>query len=229
MASDGAREAAASLDWRAYCSRMLDRTHRLWEKQFGSVGDRRGLFRAVADVVDVETVLYPGSYVDLTPSLIWRSVTYVDVDRRANQFFTDTAGVEELLAEIGSDATHPEFRFIHADYSSELSLPESSFDLLISLYAGFVSEHCTQHLRVGGCLLVNPSHGDAAMASIDDRYELRGAVVAAGGSYRVDADQLDTYLVPKRDNDITAGFLRGSGRGVAYTRSPFAYLFERVR
>ncbi len=211
---------------------MLDRTRRLWEKQFQSVGDHRGLFGAVADAVDVGTVLYPGSYVDITPSLIWPLVTYVDVDRRANQLFADEAGVQDLLveygAETGDDAVRHEVRFVHDDYAHDLDLAHDSFDLLVSLYAGFVSEYCTRYLRPGGFLLVNPSHGDAAMASIDPRYRLHGVVLEDGGRYRVDSEALDTHLAPKRPVDITVEYLHESGRGVPYTESPFAYLFQRT-
>jgi hypothetical protein len=39
---------------------------------------------------------------------------------------------------------------------------------------------------------------------------------------------VDDYLVPKRNVEVTRESLHASGRGVAYTKSPFAYLFERV-
>lgn len=182
----------------------------------------------VADAVDVQTVLYPGSYVDIAPSLVWRSVTYVDVDRRARQFFADGVGVNELLTENGVDPETHEVRFVHADYTDDLDLAEDSFDLLVSLYSGFVSEHCTRHLRIGGSLLVNPSHGDAAMASLDPRYRLRGVVEVRSGRYSVRTSDLAAHLVPKRDVEVTAELLHQTGRGVPYTTSPFAYLFERV-
>lgn len=207
---------------------MLDRTRKLWETQDRAVGDRRPLFAAVAQGLDVSTVLYPGSYVDLAPSFVFPSVTYVDVDRRANQFFSDEEGVRALLAERGADPGRHTFRFLHADYQEPLALEERSFDLVVSLYAGFVSEHCTRYLRPGGHLLVNASHGDAAMASIDDRYRLAGVVRSRDGRYRLDGSGLERYLVPKRDVEITRESLHRSGRGVAYTTSPFAYLFERV-
>ena len=66
------------------------------------------------------------------------------------------------------------------------------------------------------------------MASIDPRYRLQAAVTSRSGDYAVDDRNLDTYLVPRRDVEVTAESLIASGRGVAYTRSPFAYLFERV-
>ncbi|MCB0954415.1 MAG: hypothetical protein KDB13_17160, partial [Microthrixaceae bacterium] len=92
----------------------------------------------------------------------------------------------------------------------------------------FVSEHCTEHLRVGGSLLVNPSHGDAAMASIDPRYELSGVVIADSGRYRVDTTDLEGYLVPKKPQAVTVAALHETGRAIGYTRSPFAYLFTRI-
>lgn len=192
------------------------------------MGDRQRLFRAVAEAVPAETVLYPGSYVDVAPSFVWAGVTYVDVDKRAMQFFGDREGVDELLAEHGADPDVHVVRFIHADYTDGVDLAASSVDLLISLYAGLIAEHCIHHLRVGGHLLVNSSHGDVAMASLDPRYRLSGVVVSNGGRYSVKTNELDTYLVPKRDIDITVDLLRETGRGVAYTKSPFAYLFERV-
>ncbi len=207
---------------------MLRRTEKLWASQDRHIGDRARLFAAVADHLDVATALYPGSFVDLAPSFVWPSVTYVDVDRRADQFFADTDGIDELLRRHDADPTSRTLRFVRADYQDALDLDPDTFDLLISLYAGFVSEHCTEHLRVGGHLLVNSSHGDAAMASIDDRYRLCAVVLSRSGGYTVSAAQLDTYLIPKRPIDVTGEYLHEWGRGVAYTTSPFAYLFERI-
>ena len=175
---------------------MQERTRQLWEKQDRHPGDRHRLFTAVAGAVQARRVLYPGSYVDLAPSFVWPSVTYVDIDRRAEKFFRDDVGVQELLVEHGVAHDDHSVHFIRADYTDPLDLGAGRFDLLISLYAGFVSESCTRHLRVGGTLLVNPSHGDAAMASIDPRFQLAAVVSSKSGEYAVDARNLDTYLVP---------------------------------
>ncbi len=92
-----------------------------------------------------------------------------------------------------------------------------------------MSEHCTRHLRIGGTLLANPSHGDAALASIDDRYELAGVVISRDGEYRVRTTDLDDFLVPKQTQEVSAERIHRTGRGVAYTEPAFAYLFARVR
>ncbi|MEO1056258.1 MAG: hypothetical protein AAFY28_05015 [Actinomycetota bacterium] len=208
---------------------MLAHTRSLWELQTRHGDDRVRLFAAVADALDsVDAVLYPGSFVDITASMVWHDVTYVDVDARAPRFFADTEGITEILNESGNGADGHRVTFFGQDYTDDLPVEHDHFDLLISLYAGFITEHCTQHLRVGGHALVNSSHGDAAMASIDPRYELAAVITSRNGRYAVRRDGLDHYLVPKRPTEVTVESLHESGRGIAYTRSPFAYLFTRV-
>jgi hypothetical protein len=203
-------------------------TQKLWDKQNQHPDDRFRLFRAVGKVIAPETVLYAGSYVDVAPSFIFANVTYVDMDKRAKRFFDDEVGVREIIEAQGSAPSNIRFSFIHSDYS-KLSFPEQSFDLLISLYAGFISEYCTEFLKVGGYLLVNPSHGDAALAALDERYQLAGVVISRSGDYRVLKDNLADYLQPKKAIEITRELLFSTHQGVAYTRPAFAYLFVRVK
>ncbi len=207
---------------------MEPKTLSLWEMQDRHKGDRWRLFRAIATAAKAETVLYPGSYVDVAPSFVFRAVTYVDVDARANRFFADRRGVEEIIRSHDGSPADPDFRFIHADYTTELGLDSESFDLLVSLYAGFISASCTRYLRVGGTLLVNPSHGDAALASLDDRYVLSGVVKSRSGDYKVSSKNLDGYLIPKSTKPVTEDLIRQRGKGVAYTKPAFAYLFTRI-
>jgi hypothetical protein len=128
-----------------------------------------------------------------------------------------------------TDPTLHPGELIHGDYTNPLDLPAEHFDLLMSLYAGFISEHCTQHLKIGGTLLVNPSHGDAAMASIEARYVLSGIVKSGSGTHRVDIKGLDSYLTSKKQQAITRASLHRTGRGIGYTKPPFAYLFTRAQ
>ena len=227
---------------------MKTLTKSLWSKQDQHEGDRQRLFSAVGAAIDAERVLYAGSYVDIAPSFVWPSVTYVDSDKRAEKFFDDSAGVLEIIADHGSPTTDPSVAFVASDYGADLELEDESFDLLISLYAGFVSEHCTRYLRVGGSLLVNPSHGDAAMASVDSRYALTGVIMSRDGQYTVKTGDPNTggsntgssntgdtsenplaaYMKPKKPIDVTVDLLHNTGRGIAYTKPAFAYLFTRV-
>lgn len=213
---------------KVYGASMKERTAKLWAKQDQHEGDRLRLFTAASKAVDASSVLYPGCFVDIAPSFVFPTVTHVDMDRRANQFFQDADGVNEIIATNQIDQGERTVRWLAQDYRDDLDLPEQSVDLLCSLYAGFISEHCTGHLRIGGRLLVNASHGDVAMASIDLRYRLDAAVESRDGDYRVHRRDLDRYLVPKKPQTITVASLHQLGRGIAYTKSPFAYLFERI-
>ncbi len=139
-------------------------------------------------------------------------------------FFVDTAGVLDIIRFEGGSPS-AEVEFIYGDYSTDLGIESESFDVLVSLYAGFVSEARTDYLQVGGVLPAAPSHGDAAIASIDPRYELSGAVTSRSGDYRVRTDALDTYLAPKAETTITRKLLHKRRKGIPCTKSPFAYLF----
>ena len=61
---------------------MKPDTQKLWAKQNRHEGDRWKLFRAVGGEVGAGSVLYPGSFVDIAPSFVFPSVTYIDTDRR---------------------------------------------------------------------------------------------------------------------------------------------------
>jgi hypothetical protein len=48
------------------------------------------------------------------------------------------------------------------------------------------------------------------------------------GRYTASANDLGSHLVPKKPVELTADLLHRTQRGIAYTTSPFAYLFERT-
>jgi hypothetical protein len=48
------------------------------------------------------------------------------------------------------------------------------------------------------------------------------------GAYSVKTTDLDTYLIPKHPKSLDIDKIRSTCRGVAYTKSAFAYLFQRV-
>jgi SAM-dependent methyltransferase len=197
-----------------------------WSQYRESIGNRSSLFAALVDTVPVEHALYPGSYVDLSPSTAIGSVTYVDTDARAARFFADPGLARtELDGRTRPGAGH-RVRFLHADYTQQLDVPDGSMDLLVSLFAGPVWEHARRYLRPGGWLLANTSHGDASLAALDPSLRLVAAVQHSGDRYRLDTDDRETYLIPKRPEAASADRIRSDGRGIAYTRTAFAYLFQ---
>lgn len=200
--------------------RLRDRYHEYVAKR----GDELGLFHEVARFADIERALYPGSYIHITPSLVFTDVVYVDTDTKARRFFRDLDDVQALVMQLRGDRQPVRIGFHGVDYA-DVPEPAASFDLLISLYAGFVSEACRWLLRPGGLLLANNSHGDASMAALDRRFELVAAMTRRD---RLRTDELDTYLHARSGQDPTIDDLRRTGRGVAVTRDAKAYLFRRM-
>ncbi|MGE3411459.1 MAG: hypothetical protein AB7L91_04470 [Dehalococcoidia bacterium] len=197
-----------------------------WSAYRETIGDRSGLFGAVSAVWRPKRALYPGSYLDLSPSTAIPSVTYVDTDRRAARYFADEAAVAAELAGRTLPGAGTEVTFLHLDYTEPLPLPDAGFDLLISLFAGPVWDHCGRHLAAEGLLLANASHGDASLAALDPALRLVAAVLQEGEEYRLDTEDLGSYLIPRKAAAADAAAIRREGRGIAYTRTAFAYVFR---
>lgn len=200
-----------------------------YDRYYAGDKARRGLFDAIASAHTPEHVLYAGSFIHVTASFVFPSVTYVDVDRQAKRFFKEPGEVLRFVEDHKSYPQSPELAFVGSSYEEPLPLEDESFDMLFSLYAGFISKPCKRYLRIGGVLAVNNSHGDAGLASIDPDYELAGVIKGRGDRLHVSRDALDRYFVPKKPVVQTEDYLRGLGRGIGYTAVAKGYLFRRIR
>lgn len=197
-----------------------------WMQYRDSIGDRSALFSAIAGTWPIERALYPGSYVDLSPSTAIPTMTYVDTDARAARYFANPERVRAELAGRARPGTASQVTFLASDYTQPLEVAHGSVDLVISLFAGPVWDHCRRYLRPGGWLLANNSHGDAGLAAVDPSLQLVGVAHYRDSSYRLSTDRLEEYLVPKKPDTADPEQIRRTGRGIAYTRSAFAYFFE---
>lgn len=189
--------------------------------------ERLGMFAVLSKHFNIERALYPGSFVHVTPSFIFPKVTYVDTEQRAKHFFASA----ELQALISKRKTYPQeaqVQFHHQNYNKPLPERDRSFELLISQYAGFVSQYCKRYLQIGGWLLANNSHGDASMAYLDDDYEFVGAVNRRSEKFSFSENKLEEYFVPKKDIPITKEYLEKIQRGIGYQKSAFSYVFIRT-
>jgi len=201
----------------------------LYEKHYAGDKARYGVFDALATWRPWDRVLYPGSFIHVTASFFFRSVTYVDCDRNAKRFFARMDDVRELVERYRTYEQTPEIAFHGADYENGIDELDGSFDLLLSLYAGFISAPCKRYLKVGGILAVNNSHGDAGLASIDEDYRFMGVIQGRGDRMHVTESNLDAYFKPRNGQPVTAALLRKLGRSIAYTKKAPVYLFRRDR
>ena len=199
-------------------------THYYIDRKF----ERLNLFRQLEQKYGGTRVLYPGSFVHITPSFVYPTSVYIDNDPQAKQFFANPTHYEFVAKRQHYD--QPASITFHAgDYQLGIEEPDQSFDLLISQYAGFVSLHCKRYLKVGGLLLVNDSHGDATMASLDEDFQFIEYGNQIEGKFTLSDRYLDTYFVTKADTEITREWLMKHLRGFKYRREAAVYLFRRTK
>jgi hypothetical protein len=130
-----------------------------------------GLFRELKKKFEINKVFYTGSYVYITPSLLFPNVTYADSFRNTFKFY-ESAETFEYLKKNKEYPEEPVFKFYQQDYNKPFKELTEEFDLVISQYAGFVGQSQKLYLKKGGILACNNSHADASMASLNSDYEL---------------------------------------------------------
>ncbi|HPJ02071.1 MAG TPA: hypothetical protein PKU80_04465 [Candidatus Limiplasma sp.] len=187
---------------------------------------QRDLFALLATELGLRSALYPGSFVHISPSYVIPAVCYVDTDRKAKAFFRDIPALE---AEIHQNASYTEptaIRFYGQDYTKPIAEPEQAFDLLISQYAGIISQPCKRYLKPGKYLLSNNSHGDAGIAALDPDYTLLFALNRRDGKYGISQTPPQEYFIPKKPELNTAESILALGKGIAYTKTAPLYLFQ---
>ncbi len=194
--------------------------------------ERRDLFRILREDFGCTSGMYPGCYVHITPSFYLPRMIYVDTDRRAHHFFHSGAASRLVRAEKVYEG-EPEIQFYSQDYTKPLPVTGQRVDVLISQYAGFVSDACARYLRSGGLLIANDSHGDAGLANTDPSFELIAVIHRRGEQFHLQNDRLDEYFVRSRRRDLPERsdlreYLKALGRGLRYASSADDYLFRKV-
>ena len=201
---------------------------KLYDDHFVKKSDERTeLFRALTETFNIQRGLYPGSFVHITPSFFIPEMVYVDTDKRCPAFYSDNVTLQ-YVATRKQYVQAASVQFHNADFSKEISEPQQSFDLLLSFYAGFISEYCTHYLRPQGILVANNSHGDAPLAYLNSDYQLIGVVNRKAARFKLSFDNLDTYFVTKSGKPIIKEELLKSMQGPGYTKTTYAYIFQKV-
>ena len=196
-------------------------------KEYFHNGDRRDIFKLLVDYYEIQSAIYPGSYIDIAPSFYIPLTVYIDSFKKTNKFFEDNS-IYSFIAKNKIYRNKPILRYYNEDYNSDFGEEEENFDLLISLYAGFVSQSCKKYLKKGGILLANNSHGDASMAYLDDDFELIAVIYRSNRQYRLTNKNLEKYFIPKNPELIvTKDYVKKIGRGIGYTKTASAYVFQK--
>ena len=192
------------------------------------------VFRSVRERFHVQRAVYSGSYLHITPSLFFPHVCYVD----------SLAGIADALASHDLPryaADHrdypeaPDFRCYQQDYRTFTSEPEESFDLLISLNAGLISQACKHFLAPDGLLLVNDEHYDARRAFVDPDYLLIAVFVGENLCMETSESTLAAYFRTARGAPLTPEMVESdahrppSRARFKPNKSAPIYLFRRLQ
>ena len=175
--------------------------------RYGGVNDwHRLAFQMVNSKFSPIKVLYPGSWIHLTPSLVFPHVVYVDSFSKMEKAFNDS----DLLQYIKGHSRHQDklrIEFHKADYRNNFGEELTSFDLLISLSSGLISQACGSYLKKGGVLFVNNEHYDASMAYVDPKFKLAGIFKTAEHYIETEED-IHSHFITTKGNPITPDMVK---------------------
>jgi len=199
----------------------------IYKKYFvNNANERIGLFAVLTDTFGIESGLYPGSFVHITPSLHIPHMVYVDMDKRCESFF-NSKKTKEFVEKNKRYKQQSTFKFYQHDFTQKLEHKVASVDLLISLYAGFISRYCGRYLKKGGVLLANNSHGDAPLALLDKRFECIGVVNRDNDIFSYSEEALDTYFIPRAKKTLDKETIEKTMKGPEYIKAAYAYVFRK--
>lgn len=201
----------------------------MYHEYVSKAGDRYSIFESISQYDVIKKALYPGSYIHITPSLIIPEVIYVDTDKKAIKFFQQETDIKDFVA---SNKVYPEpcsIQFEAKDYWEELSIPLGYVDLLISQYAGFVSQACKGYLKKGGILLANDSHGDATLAKADKAFEFIGTLQHKQGSYKMESKDIEKHFTRYQGRPVDLDKVKETMKGPKYLVGSDYYVFRKIR
>ena len=184
------------------------------------IGDRKDLYKAVAKHFNVTRALYPGSHIDISPSLVIPDVTYIDNFKGAIQFFDNLEPLVDYANQNKEYEGACHISFYGKSYEDHLEL--AKVDLIISQYAGFVGQSTKRYLKEDGILLCNDSHGDATLAYLDADFEFFGVVEA---NNTIVTEDLEKYFKFARQRDIDREKIVKTMKGPKYKYQAPNYLF----
>lgn len=187
-----------------------------------------GLFRELKNKYDIKKVLYPWSYVHITPSLIFPHVVYVDSFRNTYKFYESTE-VADFIKTQKEYSDESYYKFYQQNYDSNIWEELESFDLIISQYCGFAWRATKKYLKKWWLLVCNNSHWDASMASLDPNYKLVAVYNRkTDEKFSISERNLQEYLILKKEWALSKESLEKTMRWIAYTKSPSGYIFEKT-
>ena len=188
------------------------------------IGNRKELYRTVAKRYEIASALYPGSHIDIAPSMVIPKVIYVDNFKGAIKFFKNIEMIKKYI-DGNKEYNEPcDIVFVGQDYTRELNI--EPVDLIISQYAGFIGQATKEYLKTGGILLCNDSHGDATLSRFDNEFDFVGVI---GNNNRIIDTKLDDYFVLPGSKNVDLVKVNEKMKGPKYRLTAENYLFRKIK
>jgi SAM-dependent methyltransferase len=194
-----------------------------YQDYINKIGNRKELYRIVADEYDIKIAIYPGSHIDIAPSMVIPKVIYIDNFKGAIKFFKHLDSIKEYIEKNKEYSAPAEIKFLGQDYNQPLDIEK--VDLIISQYAGFVGQAAKDSLKIGGILLCNDSHGDASLAKLDQDYKL----IAVIENNKIKKDNLEEYFKLANGKPVDIKQVKEKMKGLKYEKMAGNYLFRKVK
>lgn len=182
--------------------------------------ERSGLFEVIKKEFVPETVIYPGCSVHVTPSFYFNHVVYIDKSKLAKDFFANVNAVTELINQHKTFKEPAYWKFIPGDFQLDLGLPDSSFDLLLSLFSGKLIDYCEGYVKPGGLILTNSLFSDNDSIKYREDFRLLGLINCKNQKYRIDYNVNVSGLHQSK--------LRRKNKGFEYIDHESYYLYRKA-
>jgi len=196
----------------------------IYKKYFLDNGNERvSLFKNLNQKYNFKKVLYPGSFVHITPSFFFPEVVYLDLDKRCKRFFSDNETID-FVNNIKVYEETPIIRFYEQSFETDIEEEHNSFDLVISQFSGFISKYCTKYLKRNGILLANDSHGDATLAFTSGEYDLVGII---NDNLEIEENDLEKYFTFNRKREIDINKVLETMKSPKYKNMMSSYIFKK--
>ena len=190
--------------------------------------ERAGLFELIKAEYGCNTVLYPGCSIHITPSFYFQHVVYIDINELAKEFFQDD---QNILSIINSNKKYKQsayIQFIHSDYTKKLSVRENNFDLLLSIYAGGITESCKKYIKHGGIIVSNNHHDDAQQALKDSSFRLEALIRRKGKKYHVENGTGEEMIKVLQEHNMPLRYMKNSSSGLKYVDNEYYFVFRKI-
>jgi hypothetical protein len=190
--------------------------------------DRSGLFETVKRKYSCQNALYPGCSIHITPSFYFQHVVYIDISEIAQDFFKNIEEVKEFINDNKTYKQSTFIQFLNRDYTKELPIRENSYDLLIALYAGEITQSCKKYVKPGGIILTNNHQNDAVEVLKDTSLFLDALIYKKGKKYVLEEKPEKNFEDILRKYNRQAKNMKKTDRGLEYVDKQCYFVLKKL-